>query len=238
MQPVTQLQEMPQEQLQVVQLNQQAQYHQPGNIIVCEPCEMGLEDQCLTGQCNKPFRSMTPGPQYRPQHQQKRVNFFPVHRRALRGNRPKNDGPPAPTILPTIYKSLHQDGDYSDELPTFHDRYGKSQRSDYQDMSQELWADYFHDLKMQNLRENEYDYGFSEDFVNNKCERNDRGCRRGFNKNRQCLDVPGTEYIRNDYKVRIESRNNILQEAEELSMKYRVSDAKTQNWPADYDYDA
>lgn len=234
---------MPQEQLQVVQLpQQQAPCQQQascppsvpeGNVIVCEPCELGLEQQCLTGHCKKPYPSRPLGP-FRQQ-----PDFYPPSRRPLCGNKTiLKDGPPDPTLLPTIYKSLRH-GDHSNELMTYHDRYGKSQRSDYNEMSNELWADYFHDLKMQNLRENEYDYGFSEDFVNNNCERNDRGYRRPFTRNRKCLEVPGTEYLRNDPKVRIESRNNIVREAEEMSSRYRVNDTKTQNWPADLsdDYD-
>ena len=37
--------------------------------------------------------------------------------------------------------------------------------TDYDKLSAELWADYFYDLKLQNLRQNEYDYGFSKDFI-------------------------------------------------------------------------
>lgn len=37
--------------------------------------------------------------------------------------------------------------------------------TDYDKLSTELWADYFYDLKMQNIKQNDYDYGFSKDFI-------------------------------------------------------------------------
>ena len=133
-------------------------------------------------------------------------------------------GPPAPIMLPTIYRALRRNDDYQDyEEPM----YRCEDRTNYDELSHELWSDYFYDRRMQNVREsnNDYDYGFSEGFVNNSCGGvNRRSGSRPNNNNHKSIQHP---------RVRIESKNNILHEASLMSKNFSAQNPQAHNWPLD-----
>jgi hypothetical protein len=156
-------------------------------------------------------------------------NIMPYIGSPARRNKCEPSGPPAPTILPTIYRTLRRPDDYDDyEEPM----YRCDDRPNYDELSKEMWSDYFYDQRMQNVRENEYDYGFSEDFVNNNCGDYKSN---GRVRNRKCADnVPTySEYKGRNGAGSIESKNKILSEAAIISKNFSSQNPPLQNWPLD-----
>jgi len=144
-----------------------------------------------------------------------------------------------PIIMPTIYKPL-QRGRMADTFNDYHtgvkpycgytDNIGNPDQ-EYDEISKEMWADYFEDLKMQNLKESRFDYGYYDE-VRNNYNPNRMHKNSVISKNRKCLDIPGTEYVKPN-KVRIESKNNIFIENSRSSKKFAPQTSDPQNWPID-----
>jgi hypothetical protein len=175
-------------------------------------------------------------------------NNYPVQRAAYDESNP--------IIMPTIYKPLRR-GHIEENLNNYQSvlkpYYGntsniRNPRQEYDEISRDMWADYFEDLKIQTLRENQFDYGVVDDPINYMPGAKNAG-RHIISKNRKCLEVPGVEYINNqnaDYnidnndtnnrkqnKVRIESKNNVVIEDSKSSNRVSYQQSDTQNWPID-----
>ena len=144
-----------------------------------------------------------------------------------------------PIIMPTIYKPLYR-GRMADTFNDYHtgvkpycgytENIGNPDQ-EYDEISKEMWADYFEDLKMQNLKESKFDYGYYDEARNNY-NPNRVNKNSVISKNRKCLDIPGTEYVKPN-KVRIESKNNIFIENSRSSKKFAPQTSDPQNWPID-----
>lgn len=93
-------------------------------------------------------------------HKQKKALFdFVYYIYFNRSLHPKNDK----------CSSIYQDNEFDmySNMKCYSGPQIKSENhfTDYDKLSTELWADYFYDLKMQNIKQNDYDYGFSKDFI-------------------------------------------------------------------------
>ncbi len=136
-----------------------------------------------------------------------------------RRNKIEPTGPPVPTILPTIYRTLRRNDDYDDYNEPM---YRCEDRPNYDELSREMWSDFFYDQRMQNVRENEYDYGFSEDFVNQNCDSRKNGKFWNVQNNTGRYETGP-----------IENKNKILSEAAIISKNFSSQNPPVQNWPLD-----
>lgn len=188
-------------------------------------CMPQQQQGCPPGCKPAPQAQRMPG--CRPQYQQ-RSYPAPCQQQQQQGELP------APILLPTIYRTLPRDDEYGDcEEPMYRcNEYNQNNhKANYDALSNDLWSDYFYDLRTQNLRENNYDYGFSKDFIYKKCGQTNS---RRLGRNRKCIDLPYEEFPGHPKqpKVRTESKNNIIHEAATMSKKFSQN-PQNHNWPLD-----